>query len=200
MKKHRMIDNLGDDTLIEYSGGRLISSESYIGDGTIVQAHVVIERDCVIGDNCRIGYGAKLRRGTVIGDNSVFGTLSVCEGNSEIGEHTTIHSQCHITEGVKIGDWVFIAPFFCGANTPNIVHGRDFPLVKKSYSIEFGARIGICVDVAPGLTIGRESFIWMGSLIVKDVEPFSIMSGRPATKRGIVSDEERLKFEPRRVV
>jgi UDP-2-acetamido-3-amino-2,3-dideoxy-glucuronate N-acetyltransferase len=175
------------------SKNTFVSEKADIGRGTIVQTGAIIEDDCRIGENCRIGYYAVLRKGTVIGDNSVFGTLSVSEGLNKIGNHVTIHSQCHITQTVEIDDWVFIAPFFCGANTRRIVHGRDYQLVKEGYRIKAGARIAVGVLVMPAVTIGREALIGAGSLITKDIPDYAIAYGSPAKVVGVVSPEERLK-------
>jgi len=171
-----------------------ISEEAEIGEGTIIQAGAIIERGCKIGKNCRIGYNAVLREGTLIGDHSIFGSLSASEGHNRIGSHVTIHSQCHITEGVEIEDWVFIAPFFCGANTRRIVHGRQYPLEKVGYKIKFGARIGIGVLIAPGVVIGREALVDMGSLVTKDVPDFAHVRGSPARVLRDVPEDERLKL------
>jgi len=177
-----------------YSNGHNISPDAKIGAGTIIQAGAVIERGCKVGSFCRIGYNAVLREGTMIGDHSVFGSLSASEGHNKIGNHVTIHSQCHITEGVEIEDWVFIAPFFCGANTRKIVHGRNFQLVKTGYKIKYGARIGIGVLVAPGIVIGREALVDMGSLVTKDVPDYSHVRGFPAKVIRLVPEDEHLRF------
>lgn len=181
-------------------GTTFISEREYIannvdiGDGTIIHAGAIIEENCKIGNKCRIGYHAVLRRGTIIGDNSVFSHHSVSEGNNIIGNNTVIHAQCHITEGVKIEDWVFIAPFFCGANTKRIVHGRNFKLEKVGYTIGFGARIGIGVLVAPGIRIGREALVDMGSLVTRDVPDYAHVRGVPAKIVREVPKSERLTF------
>jgi acetyltransferase-like isoleucine patch superfamily enzyme len=173
----------------------IVSKRASIGEDTIVQDYAIIEEDCVIGKSCRIGYHAVLRRGTGIGNQSIFGTHSVSEGKNSIGSRTTIHSQCHITAGVVIEDRVFIAPFFCGANTPRIVHGRKYPLVLKPYRVKFGARIAICVTVLPDVTIGREALIGAGSLVTSDIPDFAVAYGRPAKVVRYVTDEERLKAQ-----
>lgn len=168
-----------------------VSEYATIGKDTIIKDGAIIEDACVIGRNCFIGYYAVLRKGTKIGDDSVFGTLSVSEGLNKIGSKTTIHSQCHITQTVEIGDCVFIAPFFCGANTRNIVHGRNFELKKEGYRIKFGARIAIGVLVLPNVTIGREALIGAGSLVTKDIPDFAIAYGSPARVMGEVPKNER---------
>jgi len=80
----------------------------------------------------------------------VFGTHSQSEGKSTIGSHTC----CHIAQGAAIEDFVFIAPFFMGANVRRITHGRSIPKLLDAYKIKYGARIGVSVTVLPGITIG----------------------------------------------
>jgi acetyltransferase-like isoleucine patch superfamily enzyme len=178
-------------TLTSIAPTAIVSKRASIGEGTIIQDYAIIEDDCEIGRSCRIGYHAVLRRETVLGDKSVFGTLSVSEGRNRIGSKTTIHSQCHITQGVEIGDSVFIAPFFVGANTPRIVHGRNYPLVLEPFRIKFGARIGIGVTVLPKVTIGREALVGAGSLVTKDIPDYAVAHGRPARIVRMVPQEER---------
>ncbi len=189
----------------------IIEQGAIVGEGTTVQAFtrilpgarigagcrighgVVIYEGCTIGDNCIIGDAAVLRPGTSIGDDSVFGTHSVSEGKNKIGNRVTIHSQCHITQTVTIEDDVFIAPFFCGANTKRISHGREFPVVMEGYTIKRGTRIGIGVLVLPDVVVGEECLIGVGSLITKDIPDFSVAFGRPARVVRTVPEEERLR-------
>src|SRR5579862_5717831 len=145
-------------------GNNVTIRNSSLGHGTNVGDGALIE-DSVIGEQSYIGGLAKLRTGAKIGNFSVFGALSSNEGKSVIGDHTTIHSQCHIAHGANIGDWVFIAPLFCGANTPRITHGRDFQLQKFGYTIKDGARIAIGVLLLPQVTIGKEALIGVGSVV-----------------------------------
>ena len=178
---------------VEIAKTAIVSDDAIIREGSIIQDYAIVEKGCVIGRSSRIGYHAVLRRGTKIGDHSTFGTHSVSEGNNSIGSYTTIHSQNHITEGVIIEDHVFVAPFFVGANTPKIVHNRNYPLVLNPYKIKFGARIGIAVTVLPGVMIGREALVGAGSLVTSDVPDFSVVFGRPARVVRQVSEDERLR-------
>ena len=149
-----------------------------IGKNAKIEPGVVIYNDCEIGESCIIGTNAVLKPETKIGDHSIFGTLSTTEGKVKIGSWTTVHSQCHVTWGMEIGDRVFIAPFLYTANTPKISHGKfgypnttddpRFPPV-----IEEGVRVGENVGLAPGVRIGKDSIIDMCCLITKDIPPGS---------------------------
>ena len=149
-------------------------SNIMIGKGTKIESGAVIYDNCRIGENCIIGTSAVLKSNTKIGDHTIFGTLSVTEGNVDIGSWTTIHSQCHITEGMKIGDRVFIGPFFYSANTPKISSGKfGYPNTTNDPRIppivKDGVRIGENVGLAPGVTIETDSLVDMCCIITKNI-------------------------------
>jgi chloramphenicol O-acetyltransferase type B len=49
-------------------------------------------------------------------------------------------------------------------------------LIKK------GAFIGMNSTIMPGITIGEGSVVAAGSVVTKDVEPFTVVGGVPAKK------------------
>jgi len=171
-----------------------IGDNTRIGEGSIIQFGAFVEHDCNIGSHSRIGTNAVLRRQTNIGDNSIFGSLSASEGKNWIGSNVLVHTQCHITTGIIIEDWVFIAPEFVGANDPQILHGRrDIQkFMPKAPHIKFGSRIAVNVTILPGVVVGRESLIGAASLVTKDVPDFSIAYGVPAKVAKTVEDKWRL--------
>lgn len=174
-----------------------VGRNTRIGDGSIIQYGAFIEHDCNIGKHCRIGTSTVLRRETNIGDHSIFGSLSASEGKNWIGNHVLIHSQCHLTTGIIIEDWVFIAPMFVGANDPKMVHGRRRVerFVPQGPHIKFGSGIAVNVSLLPGVVIGRECIIGASSLVTKDVPDFSIAFGTPARAVKSVEDKWRLPEE-----
>lgn len=107
------------------------------------------------------------------------------------GEKVTIGAHSHINEnvfiqGATIGNYVMIAPnvaILCGT------HGYarvDIPMIQQEETnnlfpiIEDDVWIGRNVVIMPGVRIGSGSIIGAGSIVTKNVEPFSIMGGVPA--------------------
>jgi acetyltransferase-like isoleucine patch superfamily enzyme len=172
----------------------MIHSTAIIGKGTKIQPTAIIEENCEIGNDCFVGHFVVLRPNTKIGDRTVIGHLTVSEGDNSIGSDCLIHAQCHITRGALIEDKVFIAPGFIGANDPEMVHmrrkGKDF--IPKGYHIKHGARLAIGVLVAPGVTIGSNAIIGIGSVIAKDVADNEIVYGQRAQTRGVVPESDRI--------
>jgi acetyltransferase-like isoleucine patch superfamily enzyme len=174
-----------------------IGENTIIGEGSTIQYGAFIEHNCNIGKHSRIGTNAVLRRETNIGDNSIFGSLSASEGKNWIGNNVLIHSQCHLTTGLIIEDWVFVAPEFVGANDPDMLHGRRSVkrFVPQAPHIKFGTGIAVNVTVLPGVVIGRECLIGAHSIVTKDVPDFSVVYGVPARARKTVEEKWRLPEE-----
>ena len=90
-----------------------------------------------------------------------------------------------------IGKNVSIAPnvvCICGSNANNGKEINTYPYIMdvltkdETIHIEDEAWIGANVTILPGVTIGRCSVIGAGSVVSKDVEPYSIYAGVPARK------------------
>jgi galactoside O-acetyltransferase len=60
---------------------------------------------------------------------------------------------------------------------------RDFigDIVCKEVVIEDGVFIGIGSIILPGVRIGKNSVVGAGSVVTKDVPPYTIVAGNPAT-------------------
>jgi len=165
----------------------MIHKSAKIHSSAKIEPGVVIYENCQVGAGSIIGAHAVLRPGTVIGRYTIFGTASVSEGNNYIGDYTTIHAQCHITAGMYIGNRVFIAPFFCQANTPYLIQGENVRYGSKPSCghnrlegyIEEGVVIGVGVIVSPGVRIGKYSKIDMRSYVTKNIPAYShVRAGR----------------------
>jgi UDP-2-acetamido-3-amino-2,3-dideoxy-glucuronate N-acetyltransferase len=177
---------IGDFTFIEKG----VSIDSNARISTCVR----VEKNCIVGENTFIGHSCVLRPFTSIGNDCVIGHLTVFEGRSVIGEGSLIQAQNNITRGVKIGKKVFIASMFCGANDPVMIHarrdGKEFEPVP--YVIEDYVRIGIGVNVLPGVVIHKNAKIGAGAVVTKDVPENTVVVGCPACAIREVPEEERL--------
>jgi acetyltransferase-like isoleucine patch superfamily enzyme len=172
----------------------MINHKSIIGKDTNIEYTAIIQENCVIGDKCFVGHYVVMRPNTVIGSRTVVGHLTVFEGDAVVGNDCLIHAQCHITKGATIEDKVFIGPMFCGANDRYMVHQRRHirPFVIEGYHIKYGARIGIGVMVLPGITIGRNAVVGVGSVVSRDIPDNECWMGVPAKFKKMVPEEERL--------
>ncbi|KAF5979889.1 acetyltransferase (nodulation protein nodL) [Fusarium bulbicola] len=115
--------------------------------------------------------------------------------NITIGHHVVIGRNCTINDvcEVKIGDNCVIGPnvsiFTAGLPIdPKKRQGGQGPQVGKPITIEQDCWIGGGAIILPGRTIGKGSTVGAGSIVTKDVPPFTIVAGNPArVLRGIAS-------------
>jgi putative colanic acid biosynthesis acetyltransferase WcaF len=55
-------------------------------------------------------------------------------------------------------------------------------LVVKPITVERGAWVGAFARVGPGVTVGEEAVVSLGSVLLKDAEPRGIYQGNPAVR------------------
>jgi len=137
--------------------------------------------------NSSIHSSSKLESGTLF-VNSSMGKHSFCGYDNEI-INTKIGSFCSIGNNVKIGggehpyDWVSTSPVF--------YKGRDSVKAKFSEfkrneilttTIGNDVWVGQNSLIKQGVKIGHGSIIGMGSVVTKDIEPYTIVGGVPAKK------------------
>jgi acetyltransferase-like isoleucine patch superfamily enzyme len=115
------------------------------------------------------------------------------EENIYIGnaKNLTIGEYCHINEnvfmqGVKVGDYVMIAPNVAILSSIHKHDLVDFPMIMQGEennlnpTIEDDVWIGRNVVIMPGISIGKGSIVGAGSVVTKDIEPYSMVGGVPA--------------------
>ena len=141
--------------------------------------------------------------------NSTIGKYTYIQRGSTIG-NATIGSFCSIAEGVKIGlgvhpisEFVSTHPFCYGSNRVhhlNLNRRRSFfnKYFPESVPVSIGhdVNIGVNAIVLDGVSIGNGAVIGAGSIVTKNVPPYSVVCGSPAKiikKR--FSDEMILSLE-----
>jgi putative colanic acid biosynthesis acetyltransferase WcaF len=83
---------------------------------------------------------------------------------------------------IRLGSNVVISQraFLCTGNHDWSDH--RFGLIIKPIVVEDGAWIGANAFVGPGVVIGSHAVVTAGSVVTKDVEPYSICAGNPCKK------------------
>lgn len=125
--------------------------------------------------------------GCKIGNNCIIGAFVEIRKRVKVGDRVKIQAFAFIPEGVTIEDEVFIGPsvIFTNDQYPRATNqdgslkkGKDWEqiptLVKK------GASIGANATILCGLTIGQHAIVGAGSVVTKNVLPWTIVTGNPA--------------------
>jgi acetyltransferase-like isoleucine patch superfamily enzyme len=140
----------------------------------------------LIGKNTKIWAFSHVMKDVVIGDDCNLGDHSFVESGVRIGNRVTIKNGVSVWDGVEIEDDVFLGPN-CVLTNDLIPRSRVYhDRVVKTY-IRIGASIGANATIICGTVIGEYSLIGAGSVVTKDVAPFSLVMGNPARHKYYVS-------------
>src|SRR4051812_42254603 len=132
---------------------------------------------CSIDDGSKVGAFVEIQKGVTIGKNC------------KISSHTFICEGVHIEDFVFVGHNVtFINDAFPRAANPDgsLQTEADWKVVETF--VKKGASIGSSATILCGLTIGEGSIVGAGSVVTKDVPPYTIVAGNPA---GIIRQLEK---------
>ncbi len=162
-----------------------------IGDNARIRSGTVIYGGVQIGDNLQTGHNVVIREENVIGNNFSIWNNSVIDYGCKIGNRVKIHCNCYVAQFTIIEDEAFMAP---GVTIANDIHpGCEFSSkCMRGPHIHKGVQIGVNVTVLPFVEIGEYSLIGGGSVVTKDIPPYSLAYGNPAR---VVGDVRDLKCE-----
>lgn len=143
---------------------------------------VILGKDVVIQDFVNL-YGCS------IGDNTRIGTFVEIQKGAKIGKNCKIQSHSFICEGVKIEDGVFVGHnvTFINDNYPRattaegrLENDEEWRARFKPTLVKKNSAIGSSATILGGITIGEGAIVGAGSVVTKDVEPYTIVAGVPA--------------------
>ena len=113
------------------------------------------------------------------------------EGNNVvIGDRVKIQNNVSVYEGVEIEDEVFCGPSMVFTNdlTPRAMFPKGHDNYKKTV-VKKGATIGANATIVCGHTIGEYAMVAAGSVVTKDVPPYSLVMGNPVYIAGKVDEK-----------
>lgn len=154
-----------------------------IGNGVVIEDGV---RVCGLKE-LRLGHHTKIKRETIIQGDPLYKASFIT------GENCWIGPRCYlnVSRDVSLGNNVCVA-----ANSSLWTHGtfaeiaEGYPYSYGSINIEDGAWIATGVIILPGVTVGKNSIVNAGSVVVKDVPQRTLCAGNPAR---ILKKEEEFR-------
>ncbi len=135
----------------------------YIGEGSIIRSHSIIEGGNIIGNGLETGHHVLIRTGNEIGTNLRIGTMSRLEGGGEIGDYVRIHGDCEMTKG----ELRHFARVYGGSY---ITDNRLPPSnVNVPAVLDEGAVLAMNSVVIAGVRMGVGSFAGASSVVARDI-------------------------------
>lgn len=138
-----------------------IDSEAKIGDGSMVWVNVQVRENAKIGRNCVLSKDVYI------------------DCNVSIGDGCKIQNSVSVYDGVTIESQVFVGPnaSFTNDKVPRAFNA-DWKITKTL--VQKGASLGANCTIICGVVIGEYSMVAAGSVVTKDVPPYTLVAGNPA--------------------
>lgn len=131
-----------------------------------------------IGSGSRVWAFAHILSGAILGAD-----CNICDGvfiedDVVLGDRVTVKNFVALYNGLRAENDVFIGP---GVSFANDRFPRSKRYVKPHVTLlEQGCSIGAGAVILSGITIGHYALIAAGSVVTRDVAPFSLVMGNPA--------------------
>lgn len=139
----------------------------------------IVSESAIIGNGTKIWINVQIRENAQIGENCILSKDVYIDHSVKIGNRCKIQNSVSIYNGVEIGDDVFVGP---NVSFTNDKVPRAFNLEWKitPTCVENGVSIGANATVVCGVIIGEFAMIAAGSVVTKNVAPFTLVMGNPA--------------------
>lgn len=149
----------------------------YIGSNSHIRSHSVFYEGSVFLESLVTGHRVTVREKIKAGKNLQIGTLSDLQGHCEIGDYVRFHSNVHIGQKSKIGNYVWIFPYVVLTNDPHPPSDTLLGVTVKDFAV-----IATMSVILPGAIISRGCLIGAHSSIKGITEEDMIYAGSPAKK------------------
>ena len=103
-------------------------------------------------------------------------------GRITLGDHSTVNRGCVLDNrgSIRIGSNVSIAHDCRIYTAGHDIDSPDFAVTTRDVVIGDRAVLFAAAMIMPGVTIGEGAVVFPGSVVTKDVAPYTVVGGNPA--------------------
>ncbi len=117
-----------------------------------------------------------------------------------VGDNVNIQMNCFLDGrgGITIGNNVDLTPGVRILTEQHDIDSPDYATVKKPVVIHDHVVVGSWALILPGVTVGEGAVIAAGSVVTRDVQPYTMVAGNPAVKKRDRKRDIRYRLDYRR--
>lgn len=176
---------IGEPLSNYYTDDSYENPTTFIGKNAMIRSHTIIYANSTFGEGFSTGHRVTIRENSKFGKFCRIGTVSDIQGFVEFGDYCWLHSNVHIGQQSKIGNFVFIYPYVVFTNDPH-----PPSMICKGPTIGDFSQVAVGTVILPSVNIGKHCLIGAQSLVGKDVEDYQLVAGNPAK---LIKDVRELK-------
>nr|WP_251137413.1 CatB-related O-acetyltransferase [Exiguobacterium sp. s150] len=151
-----------------------------------------IGRELCLGKKSSISKNVSVRNRVSIGNHSYINSGSYISEGVKIGNFTSISYDCKISPSEHPTNFISTSPRFYGNS--DILNNQIVFQQKKGSEIGNDVWIGANCIILRGVNIGDGAIVAAGSIVTKDVLPYSIVGGVPAKLIKMRFDDDQISF------
>lgn len=148
-------------------------------DNIFIHSTSIVSPDAEIGNGTKIWVNSQIRENAKIGNNCIISKDTYIDTNTSIGNNCKIQNSVSVYQGVTLEDDIFVGPNACFTND-KVPRAFDENWKITPTLVKKGASIGANSTIVCGITIGEYAMVAAGSVVTKDVDPYSLVMGNPA--------------------
>lgn len=170
-----------------FAGGKLVEGRhlthyGWLPPTSVVHDPVVVLRpeNVSYGQHCRVDSFVKIEGGEwcIFHDYvhvSSFAHVNIGGGTLVVGEGSALASGCRVLSGSSTGEKVYPS-----SAAPAYMHHAE------RITTRIGCGVFVCAGatILPGVTVGDYAVIAAGAVVTRDVKPYEIWAGVPASRIG----------------
>jgi UDP-2-acetamido-3-amino-2,3-dideoxy-glucuronate N-acetyltransferase len=145
-----------------------------------------VEDGAQVGAGTKIWHLAHVRSSATVGSDCVIGRNVYLDAHTVVGSRVKVQNNVSVYQGVTIEDEVFVGP--CAVFTNDMrprATNTDWKITPTL--VRRGASIGANATLICGIEVGEFAMIAAGSVVTKDVPPYTLVAGNPARPRAKIN-------------
>ena len=146
-----------------------------------------VEDGAQVGSGTKVWHLAHIRSSATVGSDCVIGRNVYLDAHAVVGSRVKIQNNVSVYQGVTIEDEVFVGP--CAVFTNDMrprATNSDWKITPTL--VRRGASIGANATLICGIEVGEFAMIAAGSVVTKDVPPYTLVAGNPARPRARIDE------------
>ena len=151
----------------------------------VIHPTATVDPRASIGAGSRVWINVQVREGAVIGRGCILSKDVYVDHGVRIGDLCKIQNAVSVYNGVTIEDEVFVGPNACFTND-KVPRATNAEWTVTPTVVRRGASIGANATIVCGIEIGEYAMVAAGSVVTRDVPPYTLVMGNPARVAGKV--------------